>query len=263
MHHQIDSLAYTNQLRRLPPEQKMGFAIALFLLGYLSPPILQLGIALWLALWIVGYAKIPLKIYLQLLLIPVGFWAMSVPAFLLGIVQMSRLAEIQQDISWGFSLGPFYLYLSQQGLQQVQEIFTRAIALTSCLYFILLTIPFVEIVRMLQQIGCPPLLTELLTLMYRFIFILADTATELIIAQNARLGYRSFKTALRSLGLVVSQLLHRTLDHYRAYTLGLASRGFNGELRVLYRRRYTPSRRYTLEACSGITLIVLFLCQGL
>lgn len=45
MHHQIDSLAYTNCLRHLPPTHKLGFAATLFILGYAAPPLAQVAIA--------------------------------------------------------------------------------------------------------------------------------------------------------------------------------------------------------------------------
>ncbi len=67
MHHQIDSLAYQNKLRFLPPHHKFIFAIFLFFLGYLSPPPWQIIITIWLGIWIVIYGGIPYKTYFQLL----------------------------------------------------------------------------------------------------------------------------------------------------------------------------------------------------
>ncbi|MEO0827408.1 MAG: hypothetical protein AAFY67_17515 [Cyanobacteria bacterium J06642_9] len=52
MHHQIDTLAYTNRLRYLPPEHKLGFAIALFVLGYAAPLIVPLIVQGMIAVWI-------------------------------------------------------------------------------------------------------------------------------------------------------------------------------------------------------------------
>ncbi|MFW6264348.1 MAG: cobalt ECF transporter T component CbiQ [Cyanobacteriota bacterium] len=257
MHHQIDSLAYTNQLRFLPPEHKLGFAIALFVLSYFAPPYLQLLITLWLVLWTVGYARISAPVYFKLLAIPISFWLISLPALVVGISIGEDSVESLTDGVWGISIDQVYFYLSQQGLAQARNLFTRALALTSCLYFILLTVPFVEIVRVLRQLGCPSLLTELLSLMYRFIFVLSATVSELLSAQQSRLGYRNWQLGLRSLSLVVVQLLQRTLDNYRQISLGLTSRGFNGELRVWHTRRYKPSRRYGSEAIGGYCLLLI------
>ncbi|WP_017306959.1 cobalt ECF transporter T component CbiQ [Spirulina subsalsa] len=253
----LAQFAYTNRLRRLPPEHKLGFAIALFILGYMAPPPLQWLITLWVGVWIVVYGGMPLPLYGKLLSLPLGFALLSLPPLVLSGVSLSQIGEIQEDIWQGFALGGFYLYISQQGVQQAGEILSRAIALTSCLYFILLTIPLIELLRLLQNLKCPPLILDLLLLMYRFIFLLMDTANALFLAQNARFGYRSFNTSLRSLGLLITQLLHRTLENYRASVLGLQSRGFNGEFRVLHQRRYSPSLRYSIEAILGLILIIL------
>ncbi len=259
MNHQIDSLAYTNRLRGLPPSHKLSFAIALLILCLVSGAIVQLSIGLWLAVWIVVYAGIPGKLYLRLLSLPLMFLLTSLPALVIGGIQLSQIQEIQWDIwqGWGMSIGTFYLYVSRTGIYQVSLLFARAFASTSCMYFILLTVPFTEILQILRQLRCPELVTELLLLMYRFIFSLLAIADELWIAQNSRCGYRTWKLGMHSLGILIGQLLQRTLENYRQVSLSLAARGFNGELRVWHSYPYKPSRRYTFEAVFGCTVLTL------
>ena len=260
MHHQIDSLAYTNRLRSLPPEHKLIFAIALFGLSYVASTGVQILIAVWLGIWIVGYARIPVKLYRKLLFIPLSFWLLSVPALVIGGTVSDNLSAVQGDVWQGIRLGSLYIYISRQGIDQVWQLLTRAIALTNCMYFILLTIPFADILRILQRCGCPSLITELLALMYRFIFVLTQTANELLTAQQSRIGYRTWRIGMRSLALVASQLLRRTLENYRQISLGLASRGFTGELRFWHSRRYRPNWRYAIEAVAGY--LILLVCAG-
>lgn len=259
MNHQIDSLAYTNRLRGLPPSHKLSFAIALLILSLVSGAIVQLSIGLWLAVWIVIYAGIPGKLYLRLLSLPLMFLLTSLPALAMGAAELNQIQEIQWDIwqGWGISTGTFYLYVSRSGIYQVSLLFARAFASTSCMYFILLTVPFTEILQILRQLRCPELVTELLLLMYRFIFSLLAIADELWIAQNSRCGYRTWKRGMHSLSILIGQLLQRTLVNYRQVSLSLASRGFNGELRVWNSYPYKPSRRYIFEAVFGCTVLTL------
>jgi cobalt/nickel transport system permease protein len=259
MNHQIDSLAYTNRLRGLPPIHKLLFAIALLILSLVSHAIVQIAIALWLAVWIVVYAGIPGKLYLRLLSLPMFFLLTSLPAFIIAGIGGDRIHQIQWDVwqNWGISIGSFYLYASRTGIHQASLLLARTLASTSCMYFILLTVPFTEILQILRQWNCPALLTELLLLMYRFIFSLLAIADELWIAQNSRCGYRTWKLGMRSLSILIGQLLQRTLENYRQVSLSLASRGFNGELRVWSSCHYQPSRRYTLEAVFGCTLLAI------
>ncbi len=258
MHHQIDSLVYQNRLRSLPPEHKLILAIALFCLSYVAPIGVQILVTLWLGIWIVGYARIPVKIYRKLLLIPLIFWLVSVPALVISAVGLEHLFLVQADVWQGMKLGSFYIYLSQQGIDQTRELFTRAIALTSCLYFVLLTTPFPDIIKVLHRCGCPTIITELLGLMYRFIFVLTATANELLTAQESRMGYRNWRLGMRSLALIASQLLRRTLENYRQISLGLESRGFRGELRFWHSRRYQANWRYIMEALVGYLWLLVW-----
>ncbi len=251
---QIDTLAYTNRLR-LPPAHKLLFAFALLVIIYCARAPVQILIAVWISIWTVIYAGTPASIYLRLLCITGGFWLTSLPAIVVNGVGLSQLSLVQSDVWQGFTWGSYYLYLSHHGIQQAGEIATRAIAATACIYFVMLTVPFTEILDILRRIGCPALLTDLLMLMYRFIFVLLRTATELWTAQQSRGGYRTRKLWLKSLGLLVGQLLRRTLENYRQVSLTLESRGFTGEFRVCHSRRYLPSKRYSLEALFGCAIL--------
>ena len=252
---QIDTLAYTNRLRQLPPEHKLLFAIALLLLTYCTRAPIQLAIAVWLSIWTVIYAKIPARLYVRLLFIPIGFWLTSLPAFLISGVGIENIASVQADVWQGFAWGNYYLYLSAHGIHQAGELAARAIASTTCIYFIILTVPFTEILDVLRRVGCPILLIELLLLMYRFIFVLLRTASELWTAQQSRCGYRTWQRWMKSLALLIGQLLRRTLENYRQVSLTLESRGFTGDFRVCHSRRYLPSKRYSLEALFGCALL--------
>lgn len=253
---QIDTLAYTNRLRQLPPTQKLLFAIALLLITYCSRAPVQILIAGWISVWTVIYAGIPAETYLRLLSLPTGFLFTSLPALVIGGVSLSHLASVQADVWQGFIWGDYYIYLSHQGMQQAGELAARAIAATACIYFVILTVPFTEILDIFRRMGCPALLTDLLMLMYRFIFVLLQTSRELWTAQQSRGGYRTRKLWIKSLGLLVGQLLRRTLENYRQVAMTLESRGFTGDFRVCHSRRYLPSRRYNLEALFGCALLV-------
>jgi cobalt/nickel transport system permease protein len=258
MNLQIDTLAYTSRLRQLPPEHKLLFAIALLLITYFTHAPTQLLITVWLAVWTIVYAGIPASIYLRLLSITAGFWLTSLPALVVSGVGLSDLDSIQPDVWRGFAWGNEYFYLSQQGMQQAGELIARAIASTSCVYFVILTVPFVEILHILRRIGCPVLLTDLLMLMYRFIFVLLHTANQIWTAQQSRGGYRTWRLWMKSVGILVGQLLQRTLKNYRQVSQTLTSRGFTGDFRVCHSRRYLPSKRYSLEALFGCMLLLVF-----
>jgi cobalt/nickel transport system permease protein len=99
-------------------------------------------------------------------------------------------------------------------------------------------------------------MVELLFLMYRFIFVLLATAQEIWIAQQSRGGYRTRQVWLKSISLLIGQLLRRTLANYQQVSLSLVARGFNGELQVWHSRPYIASKRYMWEAAFGCVILV-------
>lgn len=253
---QIDTLAYTNRLRWLAPEQKLLFAIALLIVAAFTHPLVQILIAVWMSIWTIIYARIPSKIYFKLVYVATLFWLTSLPALVINGVNIDDLHLVQTDSLTGLYIGFYYVYISIHGVDQGLTILTRAIASLSCLYFIMLTIPFTEILQVMRRVGCPVLLTDLLLLMYRFIFVLLNTATELWTAQQARGGYCSFSIGMKSLALLIGQLLKRTLENYRQVSLSLESRGFNGEFKVWHPHRYYLSKRYAIEAIIGCAFLI-------
>lgn len=253
---QIDTLAYTNRLRWLAPEQKLLFAIALLIIAAFSHPLVQVLIAVWMSTWTIIYAGIPSKIYFKLVYVATLFWLTSLPALVINGVNISQLDLVQTDSAAGLNIGSYYVYISIHGMEQGLTILTRAIASLSCLYFIMLTIPFTELLQVLRRVGFPMMLTDLLLLMYRFIFVILNISAELWTAQQARGGYCTFKIGMKSLALLIGQLLKRTLENYRQVSLSLASRGFNGEFKVWHPHRYHLSKRYAIEAIIGCALLI-------
>ena len=71
-----------------------------------------------------------------------------------------------------------------------------------------------------------------MTLIYRFIFVLLETAQAMRLAQEARLGH-STGDAARSVGMLVSNLYLRANARATALFTALSARGYTGDLRRL------------------------------
>jgi cobalt/nickel transport system permease protein len=249
---QLDALAYGNALRILPPGQKLYFALTLLVIAMFVHPPVHLAIFIWLAIWVVGYAKIPGKFYLAMLLGVMSFLLTSLPAIALNFASV-----VPVDSLWSWPLLGGQIYLSASGLQQAVGIFSRSLASTAALFFIILTVPFAELAVVLEQIRLPTILTELLLLCYRFIFLLAEVAQSISIAQQSRGGYRTRRLALSSVSLLIRQLIQRTAVRYQQIALGIKARGFNQEFRFWQSTPYKYSWRYGLESIGGCILLVM------
>jgi cobalt/nickel transport system permease protein len=137
------------------------------------------------------------------------------------------------------------------------EVLIRSLASTSALFFIVLTIPPIDLATTCQKIGCPPILIELALLVYRFIFLLADTAQKIITAQVSRGGYRTHQLRLNSLNLLVRQLIQRTASRYQQLILGVQARGFQQEFRFWQPQVYQYSPRHSRESITGCLVLII------
>jgi cobalt/nickel transport system permease protein len=253
---QIDTLAYSNQLRHLPPSQKLWFALIVLVLALIAHYPIQIVIFSWMTVWILVYAGIPTKVYISMILGVMIFLVTSLPT--LAIEYVDKISpDIQSDALWQMKVWDGYIYLSHQGLLQAIQVMIRSLASTSALFFIVLTIPVIDLAIVCKKIGFPPILIELFLLAYRFIFLVADTAQKTITAQTARGGYRTRKLMMNSLSLLIRQLIGRTASRYQQLTLGVKARGFQQEFRFWQPSSYQYSKRYARESIVGCILLAM------
>jgi cobalt/nickel transport system permease protein len=256
VHIQLDTLAYSNRLRQLPPTHKLYFALTVVMIALIAHYPVQILIFGWMSVWIVIYAGIPRQVYSSMMVGMMIFLITSIPALVIEYTK-SISPSVQADSLWQMSLWSGHIYLSHQGLIQAIEVLIRSLASSSALFFIVLTIPVIDLTIACKKIGCPPILIELSLLVYRFIFLLADTAQKIVTAQISRGGYRTNWLRLNSLNLLVRQLVQRTANRYQQSVLGVKARGFEQEFRFWQPDSYQYSPRYLTESIAGCVVLAV------
>ena len=89
----------------------------------------------------------------------------------------------------------------------------------------------VDLTEQLRRWHVPVLFVELMTLVYRFIFVLLETTQAMRTAQEARLGYSSVGRWLRSVGMLASNLYLRANTRATNLFTALSARGYTGDLK--------------------------------
>lgn len=241
----IDQYAYNNNFSSFHPLEKSIFVLFTILITLTANSFLtSIIVILVMSLMIVTAAGIPFKFYLRLLLIPLSF---------LIIASFTAVVSISRDLNnylFYVELGEWFIVLESKSLNTAALLFLKSFASICCLYFLTLTTPFLEIISVLRKFKLPEIVIELMMLIYRFIFVLLDTADLIRISQLSRLGYSSVKKSFFSLAKLTSNLFIRA--YYRAQGLltALVARGYEGKIRVL-ERKYSFSYK-------NIIIIILF-----
>lgn len=224
----VDQFVYSNKMRLFHPLEKTVFALATMVICLAAPQplvhLLVLGIMLGLLYFKAG---IPGQVLLKLMSIPLSFLLISVltVAVTVGTVEENMLAS--------FTISGWQIGVTLAGLKLAGVIFLRSLSTVSCLYFLALTVPMIELIYVFQIFKVPALLTELMMLIYRFIFVFIDTAFSIYTAQSSRWGYSSFKRSINSFGLLFANLWAKAFFKSQALYNSMLSRGYEKEIRVL------------------------------
>lgn len=240
MHDLLDDYAYKNALRTVSPILKMllGFAsilICTFSTSFLAP----LVVAVSMGIITVGAAKIPLRFYLKILLIPLPFVLFS--AFAILLLQGG-------DALFSFTVLGIRLGASSDSANLALLLLFRTLGGMSSLFFIALTTPMIEIFSMLKSAGIPEVLIELSMLIYRYIFVLLDQAATINNAQVTRLGNSSLKASLKSFSMLSSVLFLRAWEQGERLMIAMDSRCYEGRLETMDQNGALTTRSVSLAA---------------
>ncbi|MBZ4688146.1 MAG: cobalt/nickel transport system permease protein [Clostridia bacterium] len=248
----IDHFAYSNNLRAVHPLEKFLFAIITMLLCLIFGDIItSLAVLALMSGCVIMLAGINWRLYVKLLTLPLSF-------LLVGIVAIIVSLSLQPvDFLYGFNIGRLYIGIQSGDPYVAGRLFFKALGAVSCLYFLALTTPMTEIFTVLRKFKVPPLFIELMELIYRFIFVLLETAGKIHLSQNSRWGYASFKSSYRSLGILLSNLFARAYWRSKISFTALLSRGYTGNINVLQPEYNTSMKNICLIAVVDILLLLL------
>lgn len=245
----IDYYAYASKIRGWNPGFKVGFALGLLIFGIAADSVwVSLLIFLGMAWLTVGKGGLKLSRYISFLTVPLVFILMSSAAI---ACNFSFTAQGDYRLHLGF----FYVYTTVEGLEQTGRIVMKALGAVSCMYMMSLSTPVTEIVNVLGRAHMPALITELMHMIYRYIFILLEVQNKMTIAAKSRLGYRDLKTSYLSFGHTLSNLLVVSMRRANAYYDALESRCYDGELCFLEEEK--PLRAAQVAPATGFAAVLL------
>ena len=223
----IDKLCYQSGLRHVNAGEKFAFAMITLLLCVVSRSIACACIVLAatgiLTVWKGG---IPVFRYLKLMTVPLAFLLLGTLAIIIDV------SKTRQDFL-ALPLGDWYVGVTFSSFFYALQLIGTALAAVSCLYFLSFTTPMPDILEVLRKLRCPGLLIELMLLIYRFIFVLLDTAQAISISQNCRLGNKDYRTSLKSFGMLGSVLMLRAVSRSNRLYEAMEARCYDGRIQVL------------------------------
>lgn len=224
----IDDYAYKNKLYKVNQNKKFIIGMLLLILSLINPfNYISLLIIALMSFVIVVIAKIELKDYLHFIKIPLTFLIISIIMILL------NFSHNKEIFLYSIKIGNLYVGVTNESLKSAMHLFFRALSCLTCIYFIMLTTPFYQLIFVFKKLHLPDVVLEISMLMYRFIFIFMEEVSDIRKSQELRFGYINLKNGYNSFGLLVSMLFKRMMIRYDEMSIALDMKLYDGTFHIV------------------------------
>jgi cobalt/nickel transport system permease protein len=165
------------------------------------------------------------------------------------------------------SLGPWQLVATEPGAVRFLSIVVRSLLSVQMAILLTATTPFPELLHALRHLGVPSLLVTIVSLMYRYLFVLADEATRLLRAREARSaagpggghgGSLTWRAGVA--GHMVGQLFLRSYERSDRVYQAMLARGMDGRHATL--NPHAMRRRDWVAGLGALATLALIQAAG-
>ena len=235
-------------LQRFDPRVRLLAVLVLIAFTVATRSLLTLGGLFALVLCLARLSRLPLRLLAR------GIW-LNVALFT-GVLTLPALLLVPGEALLRLPVTGWTL--TRQGLESAAFLCGRATVAASFAALLILATPWPHLLRALRVLRLPAILVLILGMCYRYIFLLLQTAMEMLVARSSRqVGPLSGKEQRRLLiadaGVLMSKCVHLADEIF----LAMQSRGYRGEQHLLLELRLTA-----LD-WSALTLLLLAVAAAL
>jgi len=243
---EIDLLAGSSRLSEVPPLLKFLLAVSLMACSICAGrPVIGVQIAILLMLISIIAGGVRVKTYLHMVAVPLSFLMIS------GLALLWEYNPADKG-NLSISIGIGYLCVTKAAQVRTMLVMARALGAVSALYLLSLSTPMPEIIGVLRKMRCPDVMTELMYLIYRYIFVLFNIHDSMKNSAMSRLGYIDYPTGIRTTGRIYSNLLAYSYRQASRNFDAMESRCFDGSIRFL-----DPERKWQPAYVAGAIFLAV------
>lgn len=248
----IDKLAYNSKLRNIHSAQKLMFALTVLIICIIADSFAVSALTAFTMLFlIICIGRTDAKNVFHLMTIPIVFVVMGAIAIAVSI------GRDNSDMLAYFKTGGMYFGIGRTGLLLSLRTMAKCFGAVSCMYFLSLTTPMIDLFTLLRKSIIPNFIVEIAELIYRYIFVLFDVSNRIHTAQDARLGYATLKTSYHSTAMLASNLFMRAFSQAEKTYTAMESRGYDGEINVIMKKQSCSVYFLIFETAYTAILIII------
>lgn len=247
MNNLLDDYALASPLRHSNNWLKLTVVAVGLLCGISSvSPLTPLFITVCMVFAAFVLVKVPVKFYLKLIALPLGFAASGSIVILCFFGFGHEIASID--------IFDYHLVIRSQGLNMAVLVMARTLSGMCCLFFLALSTPMVELFSVLKASRVPDVIIELSMLIYRYIFVLFEVAVSIKFAQTVRLGYKDLLSSLHSTAMLAGTLFIRSWEQGERLYIAMDSRCYDGKLAM-----FSPEKPVQIPELALTSLYVILI----
>ncbi len=150
--------------------------------------------------------------------------------------------------------------ITRQGLHTAVMLITRVEAAVTFTTVLVLTTPWTQILKALRSLGIPKEVVMMLAMAYRYIFLLAETATQMFEShESRRVGVLRGSEQRRLVAQSAGVLMSKSMDLGQEVFLAMQSRGYRGDAISLTKRRLLLRDYLAILAFAGVAALAIWM----
>jgi cobalt/nickel transport system permease protein len=242
---QAENATKENLIQKINPYVKLISLIYLVIvISIVSNPVAQIGItALVFLLYIIARLQV-FQVYRKIFFVAFIFGFLVVLPASLNVITGGRIifnlfTFNKPSHFWIYNI-PKTIGITENGLQVVLLVFLRVFNSVSFAFLIVFTTPFSSFIKSFKIIGVPDTFIMIISLAYKYIFILSRTIEETYFALKSRLiGNIKSRNIRNLIGGRMFFIFRKSRIIYESTYLAMVSRGYNGKVKLNVKYHFT------------------------
>lgn len=229
----IDRFAYTNRLSGANPYIKVLLSVLLIFISIINSNVYAaLAIAAGVMTLTVFYAGIPAAAYMKMVIPPFIYLLISILTIILVFGSSRNIPDADYIYMKVFNHAGLFMGITKASIKNGFIIGLRSVCGIVSMYFLILTTPCTQQIKVMKKIRIPAVFIELYVLTYRFIAVFFEEAIQIHSAQKMKFGYINYRNSMKSLAILVKILYIRMMIRFKDMESILEIKHFDGNFYV-------------------------------
>ncbi len=163
-----------------------------------------------------------------------------------------------ETVMFSGTLFGYELAFKREGLQIGLLLFTKVAGGVMLMLLLSFTTTITKICMAARWMKIPETLIEVLSFVYRYLFLLIEETETMMSSQRSRLGYVTRLKTVKSFGNLAGMLIIRSITRAESAHVAMVSRGYDGGRVFTVQLAPLAGKDYTLFLLCGTLLALLF-----